>query len=309
MRLINEWEKHSGTILIWPYDNSVWGWDIQKIQEAVANIANTITCYEPVYLLINNNYKHQVERMVSRSVFLIDSVYDRIWIRDSSPIWCSNNSRLLALNFQYADYSDRKSKCLNSELSKFISDYFGACSIDIPLELEGGNIATNKSVVATCGKAKSYKTTSIESLKNMLCELKINNELLVIHDNPLKDKSYHIDNIISFPKDDTIFLYEGFQESNDEWISLKNKRVYNISHPIVTKAHEAPKRLPISYLNYYQFNNAVILPQFGYEEYDCQALTIFKDVFINKEIIPINASDIILGGGGIHCITKEIPLI
>ena len=33
-----------------------------------------------------------------------------------------------------------------------------------------------------------------------------------------------------------------------------------------------------------------------------------KELLPEREIIPIPASEIILGGGNIHCITQQIPL-
>ena len=69
---------------------------------------------------------------------------------------------------------------------------------------------------------------------------------------------------------------------------------------------EARERLAASYVNFYLSNGGVIVPQFG-DEADQQALEILKDVFPERRIYPIQARDILLGGGNIHCITQQIP--
>lgn len=69
---------------------------------------------------------------------------------------------------------------------------------------------------------------------------------------------------------------------------------------------EAGERLAASYVNFYLSNGGVIVPQFG-DEADQQALEILKDVFPERRIYPIQARDILLGGGNIHCITQQIP--
>ncbi len=72
---------------------------------------------------------------------------------------------------------------------------------------------------------------------------------------------------------------------------------------------EAGERLAASYVNFYFCNNAIILPQFGGENIDSDraAVEILRSACPDREIVPINAGDIILGGGNIHCITQQIP--
>lgn len=70
---------------------------------------------------------------------------------------------------------------------------------------------------------------------------------------------------------------------------------------------EPGERLAASYVNFYIANDAVILPQF-HDEADGAAVEVMKEAFPDREIIPIYARDIIVGGGNIHCITQQIPL-
>lgn len=69
---------------------------------------------------------------------------------------------------------------------------------------------------------------------------------------------------------------------------------------------EPGERLAASYVNFYIANNSVIVPQFN-DINDTKALKILAQVFTEREIVPIYARDIIVGGGNIHCITQQIP--
>lgn len=69
---------------------------------------------------------------------------------------------------------------------------------------------------------------------------------------------------------------------------------------------EPGERLAASYVNFYISNGGVIVPQFG-DENDRTAVRILSDLFPEREILPIAAREIILGGGNIHCITQQIP--
>ena len=70
------------------------------------------------------------------------------------------------------------------------------------------------------------------------------------------------------------------------------------------------ERLAASYVNFYFANGCALVPQFGGEnrESDERAVKILKEMLPGREIIPIDARAILLGGGNIHCITQQIPL-
>ena len=74
------------------------------------------------------------------------------------------------------------------------------------------------------------------------------------------------------------------------------------------KPRNANDQLSASYVNYYQGHNFIILPQFGVKE-DRKAVTIFKKLYPDKTIVPVDSREILLGGGNIHCITMQIPAL
>ncbi len=69
---------------------------------------------------------------------------------------------------------------------------------------------------------------------------------------------------------------------------------------------EAGCRLAASYVNFYPANRAVILPVFD-DPRDTDALDLMRSVFPDRTIVPVEAREILLGGGNIHCITQQQP--
>lgn len=73
-------------------------------------------------------------------------------------------------------------------------------------------------------------------------------------------------------------------------------------------------RLPASYMNSYICNGAVLIPAFALNndknvlKYDTNAYEIYAFVFKNRKIIPIPSRELLLGGGGIHCILQQVPI-
>jgi agmatine deiminase len=72
-------------------------------------------------------------------------------------------------------------------------------------------------------------------------------------------------------------------------------------------------RLPTSYLNSYMCNGAILVPSFASQfderpaDYDLAALKVYKEVCKGREVIQIPSRELLLGGGGIHCILQQIP--
>lgn len=71
----------------------------------------------------------------------------------------------------------------------------------------------------------------------------------------------------------------------------------------------AGRRLAASYVNFYMGEKFVILPKFGVKE-DQEAYKILSDFYKGKkEVFQMESREILLGGGNIHCVTKQVPYV
>jgi agmatine deiminase len=64
--------------------------------------------------------------------------------------------------------------------------------------------------------------------------------------------------------------------------------------------------LPASYANFLILNNCVLVPTFN-DANDRVALNTITECFPNREVIGINAIDLIWGFGTLHCLSQQIP--
>ena len=64
--------------------------------------------------------------------------------------------------------------------------------------------------------------------------------------------------------------------------------------------------LQMSYVNFYLANGGVVIPGFD-DPNDETARTTLAQCFPGRDILQIQATDIVQGGGGIHCITQQEP--
>ena len=74
-----------------------------------------------------------------------------------------------------------------------------------------------------------------------------------------------------------------------------------------TLPREVGDRLAASYVNYYVGNGFVAMPTFD-DPADKKAIKLLKQLYPGRDICPIYAREILLGGGNIHCITQQVPL-
>ncbi len=77
---------------------------------------------------------------------------------------------------------------------------------------------------------------------------------------------------------------------------------------VVDSAFSRPQgeRLAGSYINFYIANGLIIMPKFG-DRQDEAAQRALAALFPRREIVAVEAREILLGGGNIHCITQQQP--
>jgi agmatine deiminase len=69
----------------------------------------------------------------------------------------------------------------------------------------------------------------------------------------------------------------------------------------------AGQRLAASYVNFYIGNSAIVMPLLDPKR-DKAAARQLQSIFPERRLIGVQAREVLLGGGNIHCITQQVPL-
>jgi len=217
-------------------------------------------------------------------------------------------------------------------------DYYKA-----PIVLEGGSIhvdgegtcITTAECLLSPGRNPDLNQVQIEDrLKEYLNVEKV----LWIPRGVYRDETTgHVDNIACFLRPGVLALtwtedkgdpqYEISAEAFDYLMSNTDARgrqleVHKIHqpNPIMITSEEAdgvdalegslPRqagdRMAASYVNFYTCNKGAIIPTFG-DPHDYPALDTLQWLMPDRKVVGIAAREILLGGGGIHCITQQQP--
>lgn len=88
---------------------------------------------------------------------------------------------------------------------------------------------------------------------------------------------------------------------------VTKKEAQGIERVSGTLPRRAGDRMPASYVNFYIGNRVIVMPLLD-RRYDSAVAKIFKELFPRRRVIGVDAREILLGGGGIHCITQQVPV-
>ena len=148
----------------------------------------------------------------------------------------------------------------------------------------------------------------------------------------------HVDNVCAFVKPGEVVLAWTKDESDPQYVmsaedyevlksardakgrALKIHKLLIPKKPVcITKeelegfcfeegedVRDVGERLAASYVNFYISNGHVLVPQFG-DEHDALAVETLSMLFPERNVLPVYARPVIVGGGNIHCITQQIP--
>ncbi|MCY1407919.1 Agmatine deiminase [compost metagenome] len=89
-------------------------------------------------------------------------------------------------------------------------------------------------------------------------------------------------------------------------------KVHTVSPPLKPRNSKFSKNNPdfaAGYINYFVINGAVIAPQFGDKAADAKAFDLLTELYPDREVVQLNIDAIAAGGGGIHCVTHQLPLV
>jgi agmatine deiminase len=135
------------------------------------------------------------------------------------------------------------------------------------------------------------------------------------------DTDGHVDNVAAFTKPGHVLLQGCNDAAEEDYARLFiNEKVARSSLsgqgeqlkvdviPVLPFVETDSVRVVVPYLNFYVGNNFVVIPVTGHEA-DKDMVQMIGDFFPGREMVPLEIGRILaIGGGGIHCITQQVPV-
>ena len=124
----------------------------------------------------------------------------------------------------------------------------------------------------------------------------------------------HVDNVVAFSAPGKALLQSCADRSHpNHVIAVANFRRLAEAGIEVTEIPHLPyaqfdsgRSIPVPYGNLYALNGAVLVPTIG-DPADADMLAIIGAQYPDREVIAVPGAVLAHGGGGVHCITQQVP--
>ena len=219
-RMPAEFEKHMGTILIWPVRAGSWPYGGKDAQEVFKILANTISKTEKVFMCCKNNDFDNVNNIFkdNDSVVVLNIDSDDSWARDIGPTFIDNDGTITGVDWKFNAWGgdfDGLYKDYDSD-DKFASEFCSNLNLNTidahPFVLEGGSIhvdgegtlITTEACLLSPGRNPSLTREQIEENLNKYLGIK---KVIWLPNGILGDETNeHVDNICCFNKPGEVIM-------------------------------------------------------------------------------------------------------
>ena len=320
--LIGEFEEQSFTQIIFPHENTDWICCLEEAQTTFQNIIKAIIKYQKCLVVCADidDVKSRFDK--DDNLFFVEYESDDCWARDTSALCVNNGKRVKLLNFTFNGWGDKFDALKDDAMTKNIEHLYKTKAKKIDFILEGGAVESNGiDTILTTSKCMLNKNrnTSLDAIKitQELHRYLGATKILYLNYGYLSgdDTDSHIDTLARFISKDTI-MYLKCEDENDEHfleLEMMEKELFIfaaehnfklISLPMSDALYFEEKRLPATYANFLFVNGAVLVPTYGVRQ-DEDALQIFREIFDDRDIIPIDCRTLIKQHGSLHCVTMN----
>ncbi len=322
-----EWVPHELTLVAWPQREDAWrGTTIEAARDTHAEVVAAISQFEPVLLVADPSQAADARsRVPAENVEVLELPIDDSWLRDSGPIILSDGQgRRVGVDFRFNAWGEAFTPYDNDAAAAArILDHLGLERIESRMVLEGGSIAVDGS-----GRLVTTEQCLLDPSRNPelgyreiaaeLRELLGVERVIWLGDGLIEDidTDGHVDNICAFYEPGKAILQTVADESDVNWASTReNLRRLEEAGVEVTELELLPRIsgeddgvVVVPYTNFYVANGALIVPVGTVDpDMDDEVLRRLGQLYPGREAVGIDGRTLALGGGGIHCITQQVP--
>ena len=335
-----EWAPQSAVMLTWPHPGTDWFSRLREVEPVFLAIARAVLRFENLLVSCEHVFRaEQLDRELNDwarennlpgRAHCVPAPADDTWARDHGPIAVQTGDGTRLMDFRFNAWGGKfpweKDNALNRHLAN------AGCFGDTPLEavdfvLEGGSIESDgqgtvmvtSECLMTPTRNPDYDRGAIEAL---LGETIGANRVLWLNHGYLAgdDTDSHIDTLARFCAPDRIchVRCEDPEDEHYQALAAMEEELRQFRQADGTPYQLTPlpwpdpiqdedgERMPATYANFLIINGAVLVPVYDVPQ-DAEALAILRDLFPEREIIPVPCRTLVEQHGSLHCVTMQLP--
>jgi agmatine deiminase len=329
-----EWEPHDAVWLSWPHNNRTFP-RLKEVEDSYIRFIVAVARSERIELLVpgqKNEWvirEHLRDAGVDLSHVTIRIIpYSDVWIRDYGPTFVVNRAlqRLAMVRWQFNAWGGKYADLVSDgKVPGEMNLSLGLPVFQPGIVLEGGSIDTNgRGVVLTTrscllnpNRNPDRSQDGIEEiLKEYLGAVKV---IWLGTGVAGDDTDGHVDDVARFVSASTIVCAYENNPADENYAALQEN--YGIlihatdqagdpftvvKLPMPAPVTSGNERYPASYTNFYIGNSIVVVPIFD-DPHDAEAISILQKLFLDQQVVGVNARAMVEGFGTFHCATQQQP--
>jgi agmatine deiminase len=335
-RMPAEWEEHEATWLSWPKNPLTFPEEIiERVEGVFARMATALSGGEKVRILVDDGLEERARARLEATetdmarIQLLRIKSADVWIRDYGPTFLRQRAgALAAVKWRFNAWGGKYDDLLYDDITGEEVVRTAAVPVFRPgIVLEGGSIDVNGagSVLTTeqclLNKNRNPELTRTQIESYLREYLNVTDVIWLKGGIEGDDTDGHIDDFARFVSPTKALCafsedpgtqnaavlranYSLLRSARDQDGALLD--VERLPMPAPLWLDEEKRWLPASYANFYVGNKVVLLPFFG-DRNDAVAQSILTRCFPGRTVVPIDATDLVYGYGGIHCVTQQEP--
>jgi len=338
-----EWEPHSAVWLAWPHDKIAFPGRVEKVENDVVKIISAIYESELVELLVlNENIQEKASVKLKAAGVDLKQISFRIieylggWMRDCGGLWVKNKDGKLALvDFMSNTWGNKFPDLeIDKKIPEKVAEWLNVLIEKPQIIIEGGSIEVNgRGMCLTTEQCLLNENRNLGKTKKDIEQylgdyLGIKKTVWLFEGLVNDHTDGHIDELARFVGPNKIVCAYEDNEADENHAILKNNyetlqsatnlegkpfEIVKLPMPHMyfkdqPAGNEANSKAPVSYANFYIGNTVVLVSLFN-DPNDAKAMEIIQSCFPARKAVGIDCSDIIYGGGAIHCMTQQQPAV
>ncbi|MEV7591133.1 agmatine deiminase family protein [Streptomyces sp. NPDC089922] len=331
-RMPAEWSPHEGCLMAWPTRVDLWGSVLADVKEEYAAVARAIAEFEPVTMVAPPGHGADARAHCGdeEAITVVELPLDDSWFRDSAPLFVLDGAGNRAgVDFRFNAWG-RKHHPFDSDdrISGLLLDHLGIDRIASGMILEGGAVTvdgegtliTTEQCLLHPNRNPGMSRDEVEA--ELKARLGVTKVVWLPYGGLLDTETDgHVDGVCAFAAPGTVVVSLPDDPDHPDHARMRanravleattdarGRRLEIIDVPQTAFTDLADGTIEVSYLNYYIANGGVVVPVAGLPQ-DEAALAVIASAHPGRKVVGVRALAIAFGGGGVHCITQQIPAV
>ncbi|MGE7087706.1 agmatine deiminase family protein [Achromobacter xylosoxidans] len=334
-RMPDEADRQARAFIAFGAQPAIWKDFTPDVQAAQGRIARAIAHYQPVTV-----FCREAEMALARrhcgdaNVTYLAAELDDIWMRDIGANFLVNGQGgLTAMDFNFNGWGDKQRHAADALLAGRAARETDARHVRSELVGEGGGIEVDgrgtgimtESCWVNDNRNPGWSRAEVEEELKFCLGLRKIIWLPGIKGKDITDA--HVDFYARFARPGVVVAnLEEDPDSHDYDVTRAHLEIlrsatdadgnrlqlHTLSPPRRPRAgvyQEDNDDFAAGYINYFVINGAVIAPEFGDARADGKARDLLRALYPGRDVLQLDIDAIASGGGGIHCVTHQLPAV